>query len=91
MKNWLLLLALIVVPVWAADTAPAPSSGESSVQAAQTAPKHKANKHKAKKTEKKAAASATATSTDTTNCYKLICGGVAGCFTRGCLSSCTGC
>lgn len=89
MKNLLLLLALIVVPAWAADTAPAPASSESTAQAAQTAPKHKAKKHKAKKVETKAAPS---TSSDTTlPCLKLNCGGVAGCFYRGCAGSCTGC
>lgn len=86
MKNLLLLLALIAVPAWAADAVPVPSSGESSAQAAQTAPKHKAKKHKAKKTEKKATAS-----TATASCLKLVCSGVAGCFTKGCASSCTGC
>lgn len=59
MKNMLLLLlALIVVPAWAADAAPVPSSSEAPA-AVQPAPKHKAEKHKAKKhkatkTEKKA-------------------------------------
>lgn len=27
----------------------------------------------------------------TATCYKLVCGGIAGCFTRGCSSSCSPC
>ena len=56
MRNMLLLLlALIVVPAWAGDAAPA--TQEPSAQASQAAPKHKAHKakkavkHKAKKAE----------------------------------------
>jgi len=29
--------------------------------------------------------------TTATACYRLICSGVAGCFTKGCFSTCTGC
>lgn len=82
----LLLLALIVVPAWAAEAVPAPSS-DASTQAVQPAPKHKAKKHKAKKTEKKAEA----TDAPAAACYKMTCGGVQGCFLKGCLGSCTPC
>ena len=93
MKNsWMLLLALIVVPAWAADAASVPSAGEQSAQGAQTVPKHKAKKHEAKKTEKKAEASTLAdTPPDTTGCSKQTCGGVLGCFTRGCAATCSPC
>ena len=93
----LLLLALIVAPAWAADTAPAPSSGDQSAQTAQPAQKHegkkhKAKKHKAKKTKKKTeAAGPASTMSTTTTCYKLTCGGVLGCFKRACTGSCSPC
>lgn len=79
MKNMLLLLlALIVVPAWAADTAPVPSSSEAPA-AVQPAPKHKAEKpkakkHKAAKTEKKAMKSSATVVCSVQQCsYGLVC------------------
>jgi hypothetical protein len=86
MKNMLLLLlALIVVPAWATEAAPVPAPS-SSAQAAQPAPKHRAKTHKTKKTGMNVAAKAT-----TSSCLRMTCGGVQGCFYKGCTGSCTTC
>ncbi|MBI3480262.1 MAG: hypothetical protein HY016_07900 [Nitrosomonadales bacterium] len=82
----LFLLALIVVPAWAADAAPAPAK-EPAAQSAQPAAQHKAKK--TRKAKKKQAAPTVATTAAA--CYQLTCGGVTGCFYKGCTGSCTGC
>jgi len=90
MRNLLLLLlALIVVPAWAAEPAtPAASSGEASASAVQAAPTQKAKKEttKKKKAKKKKAKLTPEASACPTGCTQTICGGVTGCFRRGCLA-----
>ncbi len=83
MKYLLLLLALIVVPVWAADATPAATSGAatastSPAQATQPATKKPAKKHKKKKAELLA-------------CTSQTCKGKLGCYQSKCGSACTGC
>ena len=95
MKYLLLLLALIVVPAWAADAAPAttsaaPSASAAPAAAAQPATAKPAKKHKKKKTEKKAEENTS--SPALMACSKQICGGVQGCYQSKCGAICnTGC
>lgn len=91
MKNvLLLLLALIVVPAWAADATPAPSSSAPSAQAEQTAPKqmakHKTKKHKAKKSASTETNQSATPVGCAVGCVQTICSGVAGCFKKGCIA-----
>jgi hypothetical protein len=87
-KMLLLVLALIVVPAWAADAVPAPSSTPSA-QTEQAAPNHKTShkKHKAKKADKKAETSPQPASA--LICTKQICGGASGCYQPRCGAVCT--
>lgn len=94
MKKMLLLLALIVVPAWAADVAPTPSSAASAAEAAPTAkpaPKHKTSKHKKKTAATAIAPKARGMSTTALTCVKQTCGGNIGCYQPKCGPSCTGC
>jgi len=88
-KVLLLLLALLVVPAWAAGEMAAPASGvpeaQGTTKAAQPAAKHKAKK-KSKKKNKKSTAKPTTETSCPTGCSVQTCGPVTACFKRGCIA-----
>jgi hypothetical protein len=78
----LLLSALIVVPVWAADATPAPTSGAATASTSPAQTNQPATKKPVKKHKKKSELLA---------CTSQICGGKQGCYQSKCGAKCTGC